>query len=108
MKTARKNTKLAAQTRLNVGSWRGCMNSFKFSGLGFGSNLDFTVTLATTINPRIVKAATLIVHANPIWGISLSTMIGKITPPSDEPAVMIPKAVDRFLKNQVATDPIVE
>jgi hypothetical protein len=28
-------------------------------------------------------------------------MIGKMTPPVEEPAAMIPKAAARFLKNQV-------
>ena len=54
--------------------------------------------------PNMRKAAALIVQGNPIFGMRLDTMIGKMTPPSDEPDAMMPNAVARFLKNQVPTE----
>ena len=45
---------------------------------------------------RIVKAHARIVHGNPILGIRCAAMIGKITPPNDEPAIAKPPAIARF------------
>ncbi|KAI9649720.1 hypothetical protein NHQ30_002301 [Ciborinia camelliae] len=47
------------------------------------------------------KAQILIDQANPTAGIRCICMIGKITPPIDEPIVMRPNAAPRFLRNHV-------
>lgn len=94
------------QIRRKAGSRKGRTNSKRSTFLGFGDSLDFTVTLAIRSMPRIMNAAALIVQGNPISGINLDTNIGKITPPRDDPEAMIPKAVARFLKNQVLMEPI--
>lgn len=88
----------------NAGSRRGRMKSMRMNGLGEWLNLDFTVRLQITSIPRIIKAAALIVQGNPIRGMSFETMIGKITPPSDDPDAMTPNAAALFLKNQVPTE----
>ena len=80
----------------------------RLSFLGRGVNLDFTVRLAMISIPRIENAAVLMVHGNPISGISLDTMMGKITPPREDPEAIIPNAVARLLKNQVLMEPIPE
>jgi len=80
------------------------MKSKMSSFLGLGVNLDLTVKLAITSMPRIMKAAALIVHGNPILGMSFETMMGYMTPPKEDPEAMIPKAAARFLKNQVPTE----
>lgn len=98
--------KPAMHIRRKAGSFKGRTNSIRLTLFGFGDSLDFTVRFAMINIPRIMNAAALIVHGNPISGISFDTIIGKITPPKDDPEVMMPKAVARFLKNQVLMDPI--
>jgi hypothetical protein len=45
----------------------------------------------------------LIDHPKPILGMSRVSIIGRMTPPSDEPDAMMPMAVARFLMNHVET-----
>ena len=54
-----------------------------------------------TIRPRIIKAQMRMVQPKPTWGISFLTIIGKMTPPREEPATARPSAAPRFLRNQV-------
>ncbi len=98
----------AKQSRLNAGSFRGRTKLIRSSFFGCGVNLDLTVKLAIMSMPNMVKATALIVQGNPICGISLETMIGRITPPNDEPEAIVPNAVARFLKNHVPTELIAE
>lgn len=107
-KVPKKNIKPATQMRVKAGSLRGRMKSIISTLLGFGVNLDFTVRLEMMSIPRIMNAAALIVHGNPILGISFDTMMGKITPPREDPEAIIPNAVARLLKNQVLMEPIPE
>jgi hypothetical protein len=100
----KKNKKAPAQVIAKAGSFRGRMNSMTSTFFCRGVNLDFTVRLATAHMPKIMNAADLIVHGNPIFGMSLETIIGKITPPKDDPDAMVPKAVARFLKNHVPVE----
>ena len=104
----KKKKKDAIHRRVNAGCFKGRINSIISSFLGRGANLDLTVKLAITSMPRIMNAQTLIVQGKPIFGISLLTMMGKITPPSDEPEAMIPNAAARFLKNHVPTELMAE
>jgi hypothetical protein len=101
MKVPKKKKKLPAAKSAYVGSFNGVMKSMSVTGLGDGLRRDLTVRFAMTSMPRMVKAAVRIVHAKPICGISFVTMIGKMTPPSDDPEAVIPNAVARFLKNHV-------
>ena len=57
-----------------------------------------------TSKPRIMNAATLIVQAKSSLGIRWLIMIGKITPPREEPAATTPKASARHFRNQVGTE----
>ena len=66
--------------------------------------LDLTVRLVKIKRPKIKNATVRIVHAKPILGISRSTMIGKMIPPTDAPDEMIPNAVERRLTNHVLTE----
>jgi hypothetical protein len=98
----------ATQIIAKAGSFKGRINSITSTGLGLGVKRVLTVKFAMTSIPRIKKAAALIVHGYPIWGMSFETMIGKITPPREEPDAMMPKAAARFLKNHVPTELIAE
>jgi hypothetical protein len=55
---------------------------------------------------RNIKATVRIIQGNPTLLIILSIMIGRITPPRDEPETMIPNAAARCLKNQVISEDI--
>jgi len=44
-----------------------------------------------------MNPTTLIVHANPMVLNNRDNMIGRTTPPAEEPELMIPKTVPRFL-----------
>jgi hypothetical protein len=98
---AKKKKKLPSTVSRYGVSLSGRMNCIMWKGFGRGGRRDLTVALATSIRARMRKPQTRIVQPNPILGISLLTMIGKMTPPVEEPAAMIPKAAARFLKNQV-------
>ena len=92
------NAKMANSFSLN-----GAMKSFGLTGIGRGGMRLTIVRLAMTIRPKIRNAQIRIVDPKPTSGISFSTMMGKMTPPSDEPEAVIPKARARRLKNQVTT-----
>ena len=62
------------------------------------------MTLVKIKRPKIKKATVRMVQAKPILGISRSTMIGKIIPPTDAPDEMTPNAVERRLANHVLTE----
>jgi len=100
----KKNKKAATQVIAKAGSFRGRMNSITSTFFRRGVNLDFTVRLARAHMPKIMNAVDLIVHGKPILGMSLATIIGKITPPIDDPDAMMPIAVARFLKNHVLVE----
>lgn len=80
------------------------MKFINLTFLGIGLSRDLTVKLAMMSMPRNMKATALIVQGNPILGMSFETIMGKMTPPSDDPAAMTPNAVARFLKNHVPTE----
>jgi hypothetical protein len=107
-KVPKKNVNDATQRRANAGSLNGRKNSNISNFFGFGVNLDLTVRFAMISSPKIKNAAARIVHGNPIFGMSFETIMGKMTPPSDDPDAMTPNAVARFLKNQVPMELIAE
>jgi hypothetical protein len=97
---SRKHTKTS---RLNFSSVRGCTKSIMRTGLGKGGMRDRMSRLAKISSPRIMKAQIRIVQGKPTSLTSFVTMMGKMTPPSEEPLAAMPKARARFLKNHVVT-----
>ena len=69
--------------------------------LGTGFVLGRTVRIAMICRPRMRKAAALMVQGYPVLWIMRLIMMGKMTPPTDEPVTMMPIAAPRFLENQV-------
>jgi hypothetical protein len=55
------------------------------------------VRLVIIRSPRIRKAHARMVQGKPILGIKCTAMIGKMTPPNEEPAIAKPPAIARFL-----------
>ena len=94
---------MAPVKSVNVGSLRGRINAIALKGRLVGAIRERTVKLAKTINARIRKAQIRIAQPKPTSGISLTTMIGRMTPPREDPAATIPSAAPRFLRNQVDT-----
>ena len=79
------------------------MNAIRLSGRLVGAIRERTVRLANITNASIRKAQMRIAQPKPTSGISLTTMIGRITPPKEDPAATMPSAAPLFLKNQVDT-----
>ena len=90
-------------SRINAGSVNGLTKASTLNGRFDGSSLDLTVKMAKISNARIIKAQVRIAHPNPIFGIRWMSMIGKMTPPRDDPAATRPRAAPRFAKNHVDT-----
>ena len=86
-----------------VGSVNGRKKSMALTGLGRGGMRLTTVKQAMLPRPRIKNAQIRMVQPKPTCGMSFSTMIGKMTPPSDDPDAVTPRARARFLKNHVVT-----
>ncbi len=107
-KVPKKKKKDAMQSNKKAGSLQGRTKSIGSNFLGRGDNRDFTVRFAMTSMPKIMNATALIVHGNPILGMSFDTMIGNITPPMDDPEAITPKAVALFLKNHVPIELMAE
>jgi hypothetical protein len=59
---------------------------------------DETVKLVIMSRPRMRKAQILIVQAKPTFESRCVTMIGKMTPPKEEPAIARPPAIARLLR----------
>ena len=74
------------------------------NGLGRCGSLDLRVILAIPNMNKMRKAQMRIAQGNPTSGISLVTMIGKMTPPRLEPAAVTPRAKARRAANQVLTE----
>jgi len=69
--------------------------------LGTGFTRGRTVKIAMICSPRMTKAPVLMAQGYPTLEIMRLIMMGKMTPPTDEPVTMIPMAAPRFLANQV-------
>lgn len=87
--------------RINGSSLKGAASRPAGIFLGGDFVLVRTVKIAMICRPRIINAAVLMVHPYPTLGIMRPIMMGKITPPSDEPVTMMPMAVARFFANHV-------
>ena len=92
-----------AVSRAKEGSVRGRMNAMMLNGRLVGAMRDLTVKLAKIRSARMRKAQMRIVQAKPTSGMRWTTMMGKMTPPRDEPAATAPKAAPLLWKNQVET-----
>jgi hypothetical protein len=68
-----------------------------------GSMRDLTVKLAKRRSDSMRNAQMRIVQPNPTSGMRWTTIMGRITPPRDEPAATRPKAAPLLWKNQVDT-----
>jgi hypothetical protein len=68
------------------------------NGRGACGRKDEMVRLVIRSRPRMRKAHARIAQGNPILGIKCVTMIGKMTPPRDEPAMVNPPAMALFLR----------
>ena len=79
------------------------MNAIALNGRLVGAIRERTVRLAKTINASIRKAQMRISQPKPTSGINLTTIIGRITPPKDDPAATMPSAAPRFFRNHVET-----
>lgn len=79
------------------------MKAPKTKGWGVGGSRDFRVTFARISIPRMAKAATRMVQGKPILSSKCSTRIGNITPPTLDPAAIMPRARARWWKNHVQT-----
>jgi hypothetical protein len=101
MKIPMKNRKDEKVNKLNRVSVKGSQKTRSLKARGLGGRRDLTVRKATDRSARMRKALILIVHPKPTSSIRCVVMIGKITPPSPDPAAIIPKAAPLFLKNQV-------
>ena len=84
-------------------SFNGDTNAISLNGLLEGSILDRTAKFANSSNVKIRNAQIRMAQPKPTSGIKCISMMGKMTPPSDDPAVVRPRAAPRFLKNQVET-----
>ena len=60
-----------------------------------------TVKTATICSTKIMNAHVLIVQGYPTAGIMRLIMIGKMTPPTDDPVTITPMAAPRLFANQV-------
>jgi hypothetical protein len=92
---------MAAVKSTKAGSLRGQTNAIGLNGRLVGAIRERTVKFTKMSSANIRKAQIRIAQPKPTSGISLMTMIGKITPPKDEPAATRPRAAPRFAKNQV-------
>ena len=80
----------------NFSSRSGVKYSLNLKGRETYWRLDEMVRLVVMSRPRMRKAHARIVHGKPILGIKWTAMIGKITPPNDEPTITTPPAIPRF------------
>lgn len=69
----------------------------------FGDIRDTSVRFAITIMASIRNAVMRIDQPKPTWAMRRRIMMGKMTPPREDPDAVIPRANARRLKNQVET-----
>src|SRR5688572_468687 len=92
--------------RASFASLKPLTYSMKTNGCFLGGSLDFTVKQATANRTKKMNPIVLIIQGKPTLWIILSIMIGRTTPPSEEPDTMIPKAKARRRMNQDTTEAI--
>jgi 5-methylcytosine-specific restriction endonuclease McrA len=100
---SQKKKKMAVVSSRNVGSLKGRTSAMNSNGRLVGGILDRTARLANTKATKTRKAQIRIAHAKPTFGMRWTSMMGKITPPSEEPDTTSPSAAPRLAWNQVET-----
>ena len=96
--------KAEATRRAKGSSVSGVMKSMMRKGLGEGGMRDLTVRLPKMRRARMMKAAVRIAQGKPISGMRRWIMMGKMTPPREEPEATTPNAKARRRKNQVEVE----
>src|ERR1700733_10185891 len=94
---------MADVSKTNDGSFKGRRKAITLNGRLVGCIRDVTVKLAKRRRASMRNAHMRIVQPNPTSGMRWTTIIGKITPPKEEPAATRPKAAPLLWKNQVET-----
>ena len=94
---------MAAVKSTKVGSLRGRIKAIRLNGRLVGVIWERTVKFAKMSSANIRKAQVRIAQPKPTSEIRWTTIMGKMTPPKDDPAATRPRAAPRFLKNQVET-----
>lgn len=87
----------------NAGSDKGRTKAMRANGRLDGAMRDRTVKLAKIKSANIRKAQMRIAQPKPTSGIRRMTMMGRMTPPREDPAATKPRAAPRFAKNHVDT-----
>ena len=77
------------------------MKAIKLNGRFVGGIRERTVKFAKLSIANIRKAQIRSVQPKPTSGSRWIIMMGKMTPPSEDPATTRPRAAPRFSKNQV-------
>ena len=77
------------------------MKAIKLNGRFIGGILERTVKFAKVSSANIRKAQIRNVQPKPTSGIRWIIIMGKMTPPSEDPATTRPRAAPRFSKNHV-------
>lgn len=94
---------MAAVSNTNTGLVNGTKNDFKTKGRLDGGSRERTVRFAKISRANIKNALVRIAHPNPTSGMRWINIIGKMTPPMEEPITTRPRAAPRFFKNHVET-----
>lgn len=97
----KKNIEIVNRTK--VSSLNGRTKAMISNGRIVGGVLDRTAKLANISRAKIKNAQMRIAHANPTSGMRWISMMGKITPPSEDPATASPMAAPLFARNHVET-----
>jgi hypothetical protein len=103
-KTPIKKKNEAIVVNTNRRSFQGSAKTLSSNVRFLGGSRDSMVPKARMRSPRMRKAQIRIVQPKPTRGIRRDVMIGKMTPPSPEPAAWIPKAAPLFLRNHEVTE----
>jgi hypothetical protein len=96
-------TKIPRSITRNGNSLKGAARASAGIFLGTGLALGRMVSIATICKAKMKNAAIRMAQGYPVLGFWTSrlSMIGKITPPTDEPVTVMPIATPRFCENQV-------
>jgi len=84
-----------------MGSFKGRMKAIGVNGRFVGGIRERTVIFAKMRSASIRKAQIRTAQPKPTFGIKRTSIMGKMTPPKDDPAATRPIAAPRFLSNHV-------
>lgn len=95
--------KQPASVNEKVGSLKGVPNSARVKVVGCSGARALAVKTAIESRNKIMKAATRIAHPNPTLLRRRDIMIGKMTPPTLDPDIVIPMASPCLFVNKTPT-----